>query len=51
MTRIKREPKPVRNVRVENETWDRAMDRAHGEGKDLAEVIREFLKRYGKRTA
>ena len=49
MPRLKRRPMPVRNVRISDEIWFAAMERAHGDGKDLSEVIRAFLKRYGSR--
>lgn len=48
MPRIYRGRTPVRNVRVSDEVWFAAMDRAHAEDKDLSEIIRAFLKRYGK---
>jgi len=49
MPRLKRGKTPVRNVRISDDIWFAALERAHSEGKDLSVVIREMLKRYGNR--
>ena len=38
-----RQPRPLRNVRIEDQLWQAAQERAEAEGKYLSEVIRELL--------
>ncbi len=38
-----RQPRPLRNVRIEDQLWQAAQARAEAEGKYLSEVIRELL--------
>lgn len=40
---------PLRAVRVPDEIWQAAQDRAKAEGTTVSEVIRDRLKRYGKK--
>ena len=44
-----REPRKARAVRVEDELWDAAKDKADERGETLSEVIRAALERYVKR--
>lgn len=37
---------PVRNLRVPDEVWKPALDKAHEQGKTLTEVIIVFLREY-----
>ena len=37
---------PLRNFRLDNETWQRLKDRAHNEGTDASTIIRELITRY-----
>ena len=45
----KKQPKPLRAVRVEDEIWLPAQERAKAEGTTVSDVIRAALKRYGKK--
>lgn len=36
----------LRNIRVEDELWDAAKAKAATEGRNLSEVLREFLERW-----
>ena len=42
------EPMKNRVVRVDDNTWKAAQERADREGKTLSEVIRRYLQRYGR---
>lgn len=37
---------PVRNLRVPNDVWKPALEKAHEEGRTLTDVITEFLRGY-----
>lgn len=37
---------PVRNLRVPDELWEPALNKARSEGKTLTEVLIAYLKRY-----
>ncbi|MBD8056671.1 ribbon-helix-helix protein, CopG family [Rhodococcus ruber] len=39
---------PLRNVRVPDELWDAARERAEAEGRHVSDVVREALHRYAK---
>lgn len=41
-------PMPLRSLRIEDELWWRAMDRATREGVSLSAMIREWLEEYAK---
>lgn len=42
-------PAPMRGrtIRVDDETWDRAFERAKRDGVDISKVIRHYLREYG----
>lgn len=40
---------PLRNVRVPDELWDAARQRAEAEGRHVSDVVREALRKYTKR--
>ena len=46
MSRHARPPRRVRNIRVEDELWEAALDAAGERGDVLSEQIRRFLARY-----
>jgi hypothetical protein len=46
MPRLKRGKTPAHGLRISNDLWFAAMEKAHAEGRDLSEVIRDLLKRY-----
>lgn len=37
----------LRNVRVDDETWEAAQAEAERRGETLSDAVRKFLKRYG----
>lgn len=37
-----------RTIRIDDETWDAALEAAEAKGESLPEAIRKFLKRYAK---
>lgn len=37
---------PVRNLRVPDEIWEKALENAHAEGRTITDVIIAALKRY-----
>lgn len=39
---------PLRNVRIPDELWDAARQRAEAEGRHVSDVVREALHRYAK---
>ena len=39
---------PQRTIRVDDETWDAALEAAESRGETVSEAIRKFLKRYAK---
>lgn len=42
---------PLRAVRVPDEIWQAAQERAEAEGRTVSDVIRAALKRYGAKKA
>lgn len=52
MSTVVNQPKtPHRTIRVAPEIWEPARDKAEREGRNLSEVIREFLTEYVKDAA
>lgn len=42
---------PKRNIRIENEIWDPAKDRALAERQTLTKVVKSYLARYGAKLS
>lgn len=42
-------PIPIRSIRVQDEIWDPAKERADGEGETMSAVINRLLDGYGRR--
>lgn len=42
---------PKRNIRIENEIWDPAKDRALAEQQTLTKVVKSYLARYGAKLS
>lgn len=46
MATVTRPPRPARSIRVEDQLWDAALDKAGERGEVLSEEIRKFLTTY-----
>ena len=42
-------PDTPRAIRIPDDLWQAALDKAHGNGETLSEVVRRALERYVKR--